>query len=480
MLTSFRRSVIRIVPVAAIVFATGCATTVPQRTFPEAVPDSFGSTEAVDTHWVRDTGWWNELNDPALNSLISNTLSGNLDLQAGWSRIKQTEALARQSGASRWPSVTASGSAGRSRTYSAAGQMTTNQYSLSLGAQYELDLWGRLADTEAAAVRDVRAARFDIETLGMTLSATVADLWYQLVAQRQQQTLLTRQIAADSVYLELIEARFATGLATAVDVYQQRQQLAGTRAELPSIEAQISLLENQLAVLTGNAPRQVEIASSGSFPTLSELPTVGVPTDLVQNRPDVQAAFERLAASDHRVAAAASARYPSLSFSASTGFGATSFSDLLDQWVWSIASSLVMPIVDGGQRSAALDQQKAVVEERLIGVRSVLLISFQEVEDALIQERHQRDYLSELDLQLEISRRLLTETRNRYAQGLSEYLPVLTAIQTLNRIERTRLSAQRQLISYRIQLYRALGGSWTTQLGPTGMAGIQGDDHNEQ
>ena len=457
---------------AAAVTIGGCAASLPQRTDPVATPAQYTSAAGDETPWVRDTGWWTELGDTTLNRLVSDALAGNLSMQSSWARLRQAEAVAEQAGASRLPSVDVTGSASRSRSYGMTGAAaTTNQFSASVGAAYEIDLWGKLATTEAAALRDVRATRLDVETLGMTLSASVAEAWYQLVDQRQQLAILKQQAAADSTYLTLVEARFASGLATAVSVLQQQQQLASTRAEIPLVEARIAVARNQLAILTGRAPGTLSLPTVNMIPTPGATPSAGVPADLLQNRPDVKAAFERLAAADYRVAAAARARYPSLRLSASTGYGATSFADLLDRWVWSLASSITAPIFDGGQRSAAVEQQRGVVDERLAGVKSTMLTALQEVEDALVQESRQREYVSRLDQQLALSRQLLSEARNSYSLGLSDYLSVLTATQTLNRSERTAATARRQLLAYRIQLYRALGGTWSARLEPAGLAG---------
>jgi outer membrane protein TolC len=177
----------------------------------------------------------------------------------------------------------------------------------------------------------------------------------------------------------------------------------------------------------------------------------------------------RLAAADYRVAAAVAARLPALRIGAETGYESRDFGEIeniFDNWIWSLFANITWPVFDGGRRKAEVDRNKAVVKEALGAYGQVMLRALQEVEDALIQERKQAEFLIELERQVGLARDTLRAARMRYANGLSDYLPVLAALESLQTVERSQIVAERQLLSFRVQLYRALGGTWTLSMEP--------------
>lgn len=209
-----------------------------------------------------------------------------------------------------------------------------------------------------------------------------------------------------------------------------------------------------------------------ALPELPPLPEAGLPADMLASRPDVRAAQARLAAADYRVAAAVADRLPSLSLTGSAGYSAVRSQDLWNSQAWSMAASALAPVFDAGRRAAEVSRTKAKVDEALALYTQTILTAFREVEDALVQERKQREYVESVREQLDLATSTLREARERYSNGLSDYLPVLAAVQSHHQIERELVSARRQLISFRIQLYRSLGGSWPRDLVPeTGTAG---------
>lgn len=426
------------------------------------VPETW--TESADGAQAPDR-WWESFEDPALDALIDETLDGNFQLAQAWARLDQVAALREQQGAVLWPAMQIEASAGRSRAHDVFGNTVHgNRFSLSAAASYEIDVWGRLDAVDDAAELDLFAGRNDVESLAMTLVSQVAETWFLLLESRATLALLEDQVKTNEQFLELVQLRFSVGQARAVDVYQQRQQLMAVRSQIPLVKARIGGLERALAVLVGKAPGGNEIAASKALPQLDALPETGVPSQLLEDRPDLRAARLRVASQDRRVAAAIADRFPALRLTGSTGYQADSVEDLLDRWVWSIAGSLVLPILDGGRRKAEVARQKAVLDERLAGYSQAMLGAFKEVEDALDGERNQRVYVSELEAQLAVARAALRESRARYAQGLTDYLPVLQALASVQNTERTLIGARRQMLSYRVQLHRALGGRWTEEL----------------
>ncbi len=434
---------------------------------PLAVPDDYVYDERTPSPAPLPERWWYDLDAPQLATLVDEALQGNFDLRRAWARLDQARAAARIAGAPRSPQVDASFGANASRQVFPVGGNTFETVGistpLSLSASYELDLWGRIRSLESAADLETRATREDLEAAAMTIAAQVAETWAGAAEQSLQRAILEQQLQLNETYLELVRLRFGQGQATALDVLQQRQQVTATRAQLPLVDARLAVLQNQLSILTGRPPGAV-VVQDATLPALPPPPPTGVPLDLLRRRPDVRAAHARILAADHRVGAAIADRYPALRLSASTGFQGRDTLNIFTNWVWNLGANLVAPLLDGGRRAAEVDRQRAVLDELLQVYGQTLLRSLKEVEDALVQEQQQRQYLAELDVQIEQARTTLEEARARYTTGLVDYLTVLTSLRSLQQAEVTRLTAQRQLVAYRIQLYRALGGSWTDDL----------------
>jgi outer membrane protein TolC len=202
------------------------------------------------------------------------------------------------------------------------------------------------------------------------------------------------------------------------------------------------------------------------LPVLPPLPASGVPLEALRARPDVRAAELQLTAADHRLAVAIADRYPSLSLSAAAGGQAESFSDVLDQWFLNLAANLLAPVFDGGRRAAEADRNRAVVEERFYAWESALLAACAEVEDGLVAERGLDQTNRILGTQLELAEASLERSRALYVNGLTDYLTVLTALQSLQNLQRQAISTRQELLANRISLHIALGGSWSGSLEP--------------
>lgn len=430
---------------------------------PDQIQVEAGQTvwDAVGGQSAPAARWWTAFGDRELDAAVQVLHAENLDLAAALTRLDQTQAAAAVVGALRWPSADASGSAARARGYDFMGQANTaNQFNGAVAAGYEVDAWGKLAASAKAAAYDVRASQFDADSLATTLTAQLVDLWLTLIELRASKALVERQIATNETQLELVRLRYAHGLTAATAVLQQERQVHATKGLLPGVLARMETAEHQLAILLGKAP-QAGRALAGTAVTLPEphpLPALGVPADILMNRPDLRAARVRVAAADERVGAALADHLPSFRLQASIGAGAQSFSDLLDRWIWSLTSSVVLPLIDGGRRAAEVDRARAAMSGLLVNFKATYLRALGEVEDALTLERTEADRLAHLGRELAAAKTLLDETRTRYLEGLSDYLPVLNAIQSHQRAERTWLTAARTRLSHRVRLYRALGG----------------------
>ena len=202
----------------------------------------------------------------------------------------------------------------------------------------------------------------------------MADIWLALIEQRATEQLLKKQMKTNGTLLQLVEVRFENGLSQAADVLQQKQQLLSTRSLLPQVRSRKATLENQLAVLLGRPPQEGRTLAGTRtvLPEPSKLPSVGIPSELLMNRPDLVSAKLRVAAADERIGAAIANRLPAFRLQASTGFSSLKLAELFDAWVWSLAGSLVGTVFDGGRRAAEVDRTRAVLKGILAQFRSLI------------------------------------------------------------------------------------------------------------
>ncbi|WP_319521379.1 efflux transporter outer membrane subunit [uncultured Desulfosarcina sp.] len=448
--------------VACLVLLAACS---PFR--PAARPDAPGELPEAYSLYSPETGslspWWDAMDSPELSRLIDAALTDNFSLSEAWYRLQQARAAAVQAGADLYPELEAFGSAETTRKDTAGGSggsVGNQSYELGLTASYEIDLWGRVKSQREAALLEVQATEADLHAAAVSLAAEVALRWVQILSQRLQIQLLEDQLASNMTFLELIELRFSKAMVSALDVYQQKQVVENVRAKIPLVEAEAQLLMHELAVLLGRPPKADLALNQKQMPTVGQLPPLGLPADLLAARPDVQAAGMRLRAADWQLAEARANRLPALSIGAGAQYGPEELDLLFDTWLLSLAANLTAPIFDAGRRAAEVDQMQATVDENLWAYRRVVLTAVKEVEDALERETRQREHIEALKAVTTAARRGLEEALARYRRGLSDYLPVLTQLITVQDLERDMIEQREALIQYRIGLYRALGGSW--------------------
>jgi len=408
--------------------------------------------------------WWTAFGSEELNALVESALAGNLSLRQAWARLEQARALARQAGAESYPAVSAEAGAAHARARSNAGRTHGEVYSLGLVASYEVDLWRRVRSQRGAAVLEARASRQDLESAAMMLAASVTGVWLDILANRAERGVLEQQLGSSRTYLELLEGRFRKSLVSALDVDQQQQVVAQLEAQVPLVEANEQVLLYELAVLLGRLPGGAPDIRQSALPESPALPAAGLPADLLGQRPDIRAALARLHAADRRVVVARADRLPALRLSGGGRYEDDSVSDIFRNWYVNLAAGLAAPLVDGGRLRAEVERTRAVVDERLAAYREAVLNGVLEVEGALVRERKQREHIAGLTKEIRFARRALVAARERYTKGENDYLRVLTTLLSLHGRERDLIRAQRRLLAYRVDLYRALGGGWTRQL----------------
>jgi len=421
------------------------------------MPDSFSIKDSIKEPRQR---WWETVGDEELNSFVDEALTDNQTLLSYWARLEKAQAQARKEGADLKPSLAGAAGASYTRIETDSSSVENENYSIGLVAGYEVDLWGRIRATSESALLSAEASREDLNTVAMTVAAEVTERWVAILSQRLQRQLLEQQLSNNETYLELVELRFRKSLASALDVFQQRQLVERSKAQLPLIEMQERMLQNQLAVLLGRMPNQSPVITRQELPVLDAVPDAGLPVQLLQNRPDIVAAFKRLEAVDQDLAAARADRLPALRLTGSVAYDSDQLEKVFDNWIANLGASLTAPVFDGGRRKAEVDINEAAVQQQLAEYRQLVLSAVREVEDALANNRTTEETIQRLKDEEAAAGASLRLATDRYLDGLSDYLPVLTAQGLHFNVQSRLLSARRRLLSDRISLARALGGSW--------------------
>ena len=448
-----------LVLVMLVTLISGCSMAIHDFKTPLAIPAQFSES---GTSPLPDR-WWESFDDPVLNGLIDQALTNNFDLKTAWDRLSQAEAEARSAGADLFPTLDAEVENSRNRFREAGQTGNGHSYSLGLTASYELDLWGRIQSSRDAAAFDAEASKEDLRAAALTLSAQVAGLWYQIVEQYGQLDLIDAQIVTNKKVLELVTLQFRTGQVGIADMLQQRQLVESNQGEKTQALAQAKVLEHQLAILLGYLPQQNVAQPVAALINLPPMPQSGLPSELIQRRPDIRSAYFSVQAADRELAAAIADQFPQLSLTAGIYTTGVHTRDLFGNWLATLAANLVAPIVDGGLRKAEVDRTRAVAGEALHTYGQTILNALGEVENAMVQEQHRRDFIVSFDKQLTLAGQVIERVRDRYLQGTVDYQGVLDALLSQQTLQRSLLTANQDLVQDRIDLCRALGTGWTLE-----------------
>lgn len=455
-----------------------------EATLPSDFADSTRTTllpdAARDTTQAETTRWWTSLNDPTLETLIDSALTGNLDLAAARARLDELQARFRIARAPLFPSATASGVANRQEQPLNTGlgavfgggqgsdsvqRVSFETYTATLSLSYELDFWGRLRSQRKAALSQFFASAADVQNTRIAVISQTITAYTQYATLQQQEELATESIDLLEDRLAVTEDRYARGIATSFELYAVRQQLEQARADQPTLSAQRYDAQTRLAVLTGRAAgREQALLDTPSRKTLTLDPVpAGLPSTLIDRRPDVMAAAARLEASRQQIGVARSERLPRLSLTAEGGLQSASLDELLDidQRFTTLIANLSAPLFQGGALWARVDVTKAQYQQQLATYEKTLLTAFQEVKASLVADRHQQITYERVLDQLAAARASFETQQSRYERGIGDYLALLDAEQNLLAVQQRAATARQQRVNARLALYRALGGPWT-------------------
>ncbi len=403
--------------------------------------------------------WWKSFSDDKLDRLILTGLDNNYDVLQAVARLAQASALSKQSKAEMLPQI---GVGADSEQVWRESNERENLNRIGAAFSWEVDVFNRLESISLARQSEQRARLDDIEAVRLRLSAEIAGAYFDAVGWRNQLALLENQIVIDRDLLKLTEFRYESGLTAMVDMLQQSSQLAETESLVPPVEAALRVSENRLDVLMGYPPDGIDrVSNEDAFVDVEKLPFIGVPADLLIQRPDLRALRNELVAADAQIGRAIAERLPRITLD-----GSFNYEDRLlpSGAVASLIGTFFQPLIDWGARKAEVERNRALYVEGLARFTQRYLEAIEDVENSLYQERKQREFLKRLANRLHFLEKTVEVTTQRYTNGLTDYLPVLTAVKELERLERIIIQQERTLLGFRIQLHRALGGNLPPRL----------------
>ena len=403
-----------------------------------------------------DADWWRLFNDPELDQLQTQLALGNLNLQLMSAKLRQAQAALASAQAGLTPSVSLNTSGTRSK--SSSGQPVSST-SVTTPVSWELDVWGRLDALAAAAKAGVQASREDLALARLSAQASLVQTYMAIRNAEQQARVLKQAQAAYERALQLTQYRYEAGVVSAADVAQAQLQLSSTQAQLIEVNSSRLQLLNALAVLLGQPPGAVQLAQTEAMPAVPVLPEV-VPSALLQRRPDVLAAQQRVLAAQANAGAAQAAFFPSFSFTANAGYSSQSLSSLFSasNLLWSMGPSMVLNLFDGGLRKAAQADALAALDAAGIAYKQTVLQSLQEVQDNLVAA-YQLQLEEQAQLQaVQAAKRNLNISEAQYAAGTVSYLNVVSAQTAALSAERSLLDIQNRRVLAVTQLMKNLAG----------------------
>ncbi|MGS1008918.1 efflux transporter outer membrane subunit [Achromobacter anxifer] len=412
--------------------------------------------------------WWRVYDDATLNGLVDRLNASNQTVAQAEANYRQALGLVRGARAGFFPTVgagagmTRSGSGGgQNGSSTSSGSNVSNQYSLTGNVSWEVDLWGRVRRSVESSEASAAASLADLGATRLSAQAALVQAYLQLRVLDEQKRLLDATVAAYEKSLQLTQNRYAVGVAGQADVAVARTQVESTRAQSIDLDWQRGQLEHAIAVLMGQAPSQFSLPPTVFALQLPQIP-VGLPSELLERRPDVAAAERRAAAANAQIGVAQAAWFPSLTLSADGGFRNGQFAELLTAPArfWSLGPALALTIFDGGAREAQVEQARASYDAQAAAYRQTALTGLREVEDYLIQLRVMENEQVVQRRALEAARESLRLTQNQYKAGLVDYLSVAVVDATALNSERNALSLLGNRFAASVNLIVALGGGW--------------------
>ncbi len=429
--------------------------------------------EEKEVRDVANTAWWEQFNDSVLTELIQTALRENKDLKIATARVEEFIGKYRTARAPLFPQVFGGANAGRSRVsergptpLTSAVENPANNFQIFLNANWEIDLWGRLRRATEAARADLLSTREAQQTVVLTLVTSVANAYVNLRDLDKQLEIATRTTKSREDSYKLFQLRFSGGLISELELSQIKSEYEQALATIPSLEKAIAQQENAISVLLGQNPGPIPRGKSIDLLTLPLVPA-GLPSDLLERRPDIRQAEQNLISANAQIGAAKALYFPTISLTGALGLASKDLSKLFSgpAKAWSYAASLTAPIFTAGAISGQVKASKAVQQQALVEYQKSIQTAFREVEDSLIDQKLTRR-------QLEIERQQVATlgtyarlARLRFDNGYVSYIEVLDAERSLFNVELQVAQTQGLLFQALVNVYKSMGGGWVVEAG---------------
>lgn len=422
------------------------------------MPGAFSTTpSALDSTAPVRSEWWRSYRDPALDALVAQSLAHNFSLASAIAAVEQARGTAQKAGAAQYPSLGIGGTFDRAHQGGHAGSNARSQ-SLFAEASYEIDFWGFNAATANSAGLLARASEFDRDTVALTLTASVVDTYFSVQSLNRRLTL-AHSITDDAArVLQLLLAQQEAGVATELQVQQQRNALATFEAAVPALQQQLEIAQHGLAVLTGNAPERLSVRPIALADLPIPQPRPDLPARLLETRPDIRAKEARLQSANFDVGAARAAFMPNIVLTADGGLKSKSLSNFLASPFASLAASLAAPVFDGGALRGQLRAAKGAEARSVADYQQTVIAALQDVEDSLTTARQQALAEASDQTAADAAAKAATLAEAQYRSGTVDFLTVLDAQRARYQAEDTLVQARLARLQASVSLFRAFGG----------------------
>ncbi|MDD5329065.1 MAG: efflux transporter outer membrane subunit [Sulfuricella sp.] len=467
---------LRLAPLAIALAVAGC-TVGPDYVRPAApLPEKFVEAAGAAVAPV-NREWWKLFDDATLNGLVEQALQANADVQLAAARVEEADAFLREAGSALLPEIDLAGSGTRSRSSAntvpalPADMLRHNNFKATLGTSFEIDFWGKLRRATEAARDLALASHYGRDTVELTLVGLLTQSYLGLRALDAQLAVSRDTLITRDKSLAISQHRFTAGLASELDVRQAESARAAIAAQIADLVQQRAAAQHQLALLTANPGLTLAAGDFSKLP-LPPIPPAGLPSALLDARPDVRQAEAQLAAANARIGVAKAALFPTISLTASLGSESTELANLFRSGsnLWSGGLGLMLPIFDAGRQSARVDQATAQQKQALAGYSKAVQTAFKEVDDALVGLRQAGEKERAVETQAKAAARVLSLAEARYQAGYSPYLELLDAQRSANDANLTLIRTRQARLSAAVDLFKALGGGWNATVPLTARA----------
>jgi outer membrane protein, multidrug efflux system len=459
----------RVVAACVLVALAGCAPVGPDYHRPDLdVPKSFAEREpAPATLSGVPVDWWRLYRDPTLDRLVATGLAQGADVRLAIARVEEAAALVREANATLLPEIDASGAASRSGSsrqtpsVRASGLSTVDNFALSANTAFELDFWGRLRRLREAAQAQFAATDYARGVVGLTLSAAIARTYFNLRSLDAQIVVSDESLKAAEDSVAITRRRAEGGISSELDVYQAEGNRAQLAAQLKELQRLRSVSLHQLGVLTSDLRLELPPGDLRTVPS-PPLPPAGLPSTLLERRPDLRQAEASLMAANAQIGVARAAQLPTISLTASLGLQSDNLAHLVSPGagIWSVGVGLLGPVIDWGRYAARTAEAEARARQAAIAYEQALQTAFRDVSDALSNVGFAAQTEQDLNARVQSASNSLRLATQRYEAGYSAYLEVLDAQRTLNDAQLALVRNRQSFLTFTVDLMNALGGGW--------------------